>query len=151
MPLPIRILLKIENKELLKTLSHISHRYAQAILKNNTLRYYRSGVMLKDSDTSYDSIQLRFSTKRGIESPHVRKSDHKTFIPFIANVNEIEFNGSKFESFCKRIGIELMTIDSCEIDIETGRVVLLGEIDSELSMSTFEIGYPLGQQELVRI
>lgn len=153
MSLPLRMTMFISNKEPLNILSHVSIRYAQSKLVNNRkLRYFKSGVMLGDSDIDYEHVHIMFSVKRGAENEteHVRKLGQRTFVQFSAKVVEIEFDGIKYNEFVRRIGVELITIDSCEIDIDNGKVVLLGKIDSMLNMSSFKIGYPLGQHELIQ-
>lgn len=149
---PISISLTITDKEPLKLLTHVTYRYSQALLRNNTLRYFKAGVMLKDGDIDYEHIKILFSTKR-VSKPdneYVRKTGHKTHITCVAKVDEIKFKGNTYVEFSRRIGIELITIDSCEIDITTGKVFILGDMDSELSMSTFEFSYPLGQPKLIK-
>lgn len=153
MPCPINMSLTINNKEPLKLLTHVTYRYSQALLKNDVLRYFKAGVVLKDSDIDYEHVQILFSTKRlkpgAQNNPYIRKVGHKIYVPLLAKIDEIDFEDEKYIEFQRRVGIELITIYSCEIDINSGKVVISGEIDSELSMSTFEIGYPIGQPKLV--
>lgn len=146
---PIRILFSIENKELLTPLAHISHRYSQASVKNNLLRYFKSGVMLKEDGVG--TIGICFSTKLGVSSPHVHKSARKTYIPFSVKINTIEFENNDYTEFVKKIGVDLIVVESCEVNIKTGLGILVGEVDPELSDSTFEIGYSLGQTDLVGV
>ena len=98
---------------------------------------------------TYDQLPERVKNSDNTINEYIRKLGSKTYIPFVAKVDEISFKNTKYTEFSRRIGIELISIESCEIDTVTGKVIIFGDMDSELSMSTFEIGYPIGQPALI--
>lgn len=123
-------------------------RYTQAKIYDNILRYYRAGVSIKHIELN--DIELLLSVKLGSKGGLIKRDKSRYCVIFNAKLVSIYFNGKYYEQFPNKIEFELLDIISCEINNETGEVLITGTMDPKLDTQTFEIGYSLGQLALIK-